>query len=122
MDIVPILTVTILAVTILTLILSVFAYVLYKLKERKNNHRNNNHKVASETQQTTVQKEIVVIPASAGTGPVKEGTESRVEKSAPEPALVKKEEETTPLFWRYTPKGYVPVSERRMKVGEHKWR
>lgn len=121
MDIVPILTVTILAVTILTLILSVFAYVLYKLKERRNNHNNNKSKVTGESQQTTIQKEIVVIPSSESTGSIKQSAEPAVEKPAPEPAPAKKEEETTPLFWRYTPRGYVPVSEK-MKVGEHKWR
>jgi len=121
MDIIPILTVTILAVTILTLILSVFAYLLYKLRERRNNHRNNNHKMAVATQQVPLQKEIIVVPASAGSRPEMEGTKSKVEESAQEPAVSKKEEETSPLFWRYTPKGYVPVSER-MKVGELKWR
>lgn len=126
MDIIPILTVTILAVTILTLILSVFAYLFYKLRERRNgNHRNNNGKVVSEAQQAPLQKEIHIIPQDQEVKPVEEPSVveepalSSVGSAAPS-VPVSKEEETPPLFWRYTPQGYVPVSAKR-KVGELKW-
>ncbi|MEO0020482.1 MAG: hypothetical protein ABIK47_07630 [candidate division WOR-3 bacterium] len=124
MDIVPILTVILLAVTILTLILSVFAYVLYKLKERRNNNKNNKHKVIGEAHEPPLQKEIVVIPSSAGLGSSIEGGNKKPGESIPEPLYIARKEEGFPLFWRYTPKGYVPVTDgtERIKTDELKWR
>ncbi len=114
MEIIPILTVTILAVTILTLILSIFAYIFYKLRERRNgNHRafnNGGQKVA-------LQKEVLVIPQRAE----KEPAMASAPKAPVFAPVVTAPEGEEPLFWRYTPNGYVPVTKRE-KVGELKWR
>lgn len=147
MELIPILSTIILVATISTFILSIGAYILYKLRERKTT-------TSSKTGPAPVQAELVVpadvIPTRVPSSGIKQpeyqspftvqkpGYQVVTEKTPvtkPEPKrflveepvsvpekrkpLAKKSTDTK--FFKYTSEGYVPTEDDK-EVGSFKWR
>jgi hypothetical protein len=100
MELVPILSTIILVGTVATFLLAVFAYILYKWRERHNREETPTQRIHEQDE-----RHVLVEPA----GPFEPAPSA-------EPARPAAPEGPTPtsrpgsLFWEYTGEGFVPVS------------
>ncbi len=114
MEILPILSTIILVGTVATLILAVAAYVLYKLRERKARALPTGPAVAPQPYVLTAPaQQSPRVPHRAAPPPAPQHSPSSPQPEQPAPDVSAPTAPPTPVFFEYTPEGYVPAAPGR---------